>query len=226
MEELVGGPHVWRGRGSGAARSVVPTGFAALDRVLPGGGWPWGAVIEIFAERPGIGELRLWMPAIAASSRARDRLWIVFVAPPLIPYPPALARCGIDLDRVLLVDTRDTAAEASWATEQSVRSGACIVVLAWLRSVDDTALRRFQLAAEAKECALLLFRPMAGLARRSPAALRLRLTKDGDKTRVEILKCRGGRPARVDLDLDLGDGDFAESRSACASSRAGESRCG
>jgi hypothetical protein len=227
LEELVSSPHLWRGRGGRTTGTVVSTGFEVLDRVLPGGGWPWGAVIEIFAERHGIGELRLWMPALASLSRSRERLWIVFVAPPLLPYAPALDSLGIDLDRVLLVDVGDRA-EALWATEQSLRSGACISVMAWLRATDDTALRRLQLAAEARDCALLLFRPITELGRRSPAALRLRLTKEGADTRIEILKCRGARPTCVDLglNLDLADGDPGATLSTTTESRAGEARCG
>lgn len=182
---------------------AVATGFPALDLALPGGGWPWGAVIEVFAERQGIGELAVWMPALASLSRREDAQsrWIVFVAPPLIPYAPALVRCGVGLERLLWVDASETGNDGPWAAEQAVRSGASAAVLAWLRSLDDTALRRFQLAAEEQGCAVVLFRPLAALRSRSPAAMRMRLSRVGARTRVEILKCRGGRPLRVDLDL-------------------------
>jgi protein ImuA len=225
LEELISGPHLWRGRAGSTAQPAVSTGFEALDRVLPGGGWPWGAVIEVFAERYGVGELRLWMPALAASSRSGPQTdWIAFVAPPLIPYAPALTRYGIGLDRVLLVETAEMRGETLWAAEQAVRSGACAAVLAWLRSSDETALRRLQLAAEARSCGLMLFRPMAALARRSPAALRLRVSGLGPRTRVEIIKCRGGRPACIDLDLpDLG---LVPAAAETAPTRTGETRCG
>jgi hypothetical protein len=221
LEELIRGPHVWRGRGGAAPQHVVPSGFAALDRALPGGGWPWGAVIEIFAERYGVGELSLVMPAVASANRSQGTAWIVFIAPPLIPYAPALSRFGIVLDRVLLVDTASRNADALWATEQALRSGACTAVLAWLRAPDDTVLRRLQLAAEARDCALLLFRGIEERARRSPAALRMHVTKAGLKTRVEILKCRGGRPFCVELCLP-GDGSLGDA----AQDPRGETRCG
>ena len=57
---------------SGAARAhalhgpLCQPGFAALDRYLPGGGWPLGPLIEVFVERYGVGELSLLMPALAA----------------------------------------------------------------------------------------------------------------------------------------------------------------
>ena len=37
-----------------------------MDRYLPGGGWPIGAIIEVFVERYGMGELTLLVPALIA----------------------------------------------------------------------------------------------------------------------------------------------------------------
>ena len=45
MPELKG---VWRASQLGAqGLSTVDTGFAALNAVLPGGGWPVGSLIEL-----------------------------------------------------------------------------------------------------------------------------------------------------------------------------------
>ncbi|HEX5419467.1 MAG TPA: translesion DNA synthesis-associated protein ImuA [Gammaproteobacteria bacterium] len=201
LEEIVSSRHIWRGRSGNGKQAVVSTGFSVLDRALPGGGWPWGAVIEIFAEHDGVGELSLWMPALASLNSGSDAgaRWIVFIAPPWVPYAPALASHGIDLERVLLVGSSETATDALWAAEQSVRSGSSAAVLAWLHAANDTALRRLQLAAEECACGLMLFRPLAAMKLRSPAAMRLHVTRQGAGFRVEILKCRGGRPMRVDL---------------------------
>ncbi len=207
LEEIVSSPHVWRGRAAHGTRAVVPTGFETLDRILPGGGWPWGAVIEVFAEQPGVGELGLWMPALAAAARgegANERVqahWIVLVAAPWVPYPPAWSAAGIELDRVLLVESVQASRDVLWAVEQAVRSGTSVAVLAWLGEADDTALRRLQLAAEERGCGLVLFRPGSARKLRSPAALRLEVAAEPGCTRVEILKCRGGAPARVELDI-------------------------
>ena len=64
--ELERHPGIWRG--TELARSACPgiaTGFAALDAELPGGGWPRGAFTEILPQNEGIGELRLFGPALA-----------------------------------------------------------------------------------------------------------------------------------------------------------------
>ena len=41
-------PRLWRGRGAGpAGTSVLPSGHPPLDELLPGGGWPVGALTEL-----------------------------------------------------------------------------------------------------------------------------------------------------------------------------------
>ncbi|MFL6564723.1 MAG: damage-inducible protein, partial [Burkholderiales bacterium] len=80
---------VWRGGRLAALAGAMPTGFDALDRELPGGGWPAGALTELFVRRAGIGELQLVLPALAALSWGGKR--IVWLAPPYLPYAPALA---------------------------------------------------------------------------------------------------------------------------------------
>ena len=64
--EALGGGAVWRAdelaRNVGATR---PTGHAVLDAVLPGGGWPVGALVEV---------LQLSMDAQGIPFRAQNQL--------------------------------------------------------------------------------------------------------------------------------------------------------
>ncbi len=206
IKRLLDSPHVWRGFSKRSADGVHATGFKSLDAHLPGGGWPAAALTEIILERHGIGELSLLMPAMARlcepdlSGLAGG--WIFWVSPPFIPYAPALSRHGIDLNRVLLVHAPTMRCGSLWAMEQALRAKSCAVVLAWARAADQTALRRLQLAAEEARCWTVLFRPANALQQRSPAALRLKITRDAIATRVEILKCRGARPAVVQIRHD------------------------
>ena len=221
VEQPIGHPGVWRAGENRASRGAHSTGFDVLDRHLPGGGWPAAGLTEILTERYGIGELSLLMPALARLAgfgAARDRRrgppgrgggagCVVWVAPPFIPYAPALHSQGIDLERLLIVRGRANARghrDILWAMEQALRSGSCAAVLAWARSVDQTPLRRLQLAAEAGRCWAVLFRPPGTARRRSPAVLRMRLVAGAfrGRTRVEILKCRGGRPGAVSIRFD------------------------
>jgi cell division inhibitor SulA/protein ImuA len=202
FEDLVLDPRIWRGRGRVVA-DALPTGFAALDRHLPDGGWPRRAITEICLERYGVGELSLLMPALASlSERAqRSKRWIVWIAPPYVPYAPALLHSGIDLSRVLLVEPSREKRDVLWAIEQALRSGSSIAVLAWLEEASNIVLRRFQLAAEENDCWAVLFRSERALCNGSPAALRVRLSGAFEKAHLEIVKCRGRRPCAVALEL-------------------------
>jgi len=199
--------HVWRGAGGRSAHAILPTGFTALDSRLPGSGWPRGALIEIFVSRYGIGELTVLIPALAALTRpvlGEVPKWVAWIAPPFIPYAPALTQRGVRIERLLLIHPSTGGKDRLWAIEQVVRSGTSIGVLAWLAEADDVVLRRLQLATEERECWTVLFRPTEALQARSPAALRIRLSQFSGKQfsegiRVEILKCRGGCPSMVDL---------------------------
>ena len=199
LDDLVHHPKVWKGAGDDLRFDVVSTGFVDLDRQLPGGGWPQKAITEIFVDRHGIGELSLLMPALAGLGKQA----IVWVAPPYIPYAPALARFGLDLDQVLLVDPLCTGLNALWAVEQILRSRFKVTVLAWIEAANTVVLRRLQLAVEEHNGWAILFRPNTALQQRSPAALRLRLSRKSHNFQIEILKCRGGRPAVVNLDLSI-----------------------
>jgi hypothetical protein len=173
-----------------ARPTAQPTGFANFDALLPGGGWPVGAITELMPETQGIGELSLLLPALAKLSRAGR--YLVWIAPPCLPYPPALAQHGLVLNRVVLVQARDTAS-VLWAAEQALRCPAIGAVLAWPAALDDRRVRRLQLAAETGGSCGLLYRPPSAALQPSPAALRLRLKALNAGLHVEIQKARGGR---------------------------------
>jgi hypothetical protein len=189
LEALLQRADIWRGDSTPAV-SGLPTGFPELDERLAGGGWPAGALTEILIPRHGMGEVSLLLPALARLSRG-DR-WLAFIAPPYIPYAPALAAAGIDLARLLLVEPR-TREDEAWATEQALRAGSA-AVLAWPRGIQGKMLRRLQLAAEAGGAWGVLFRSLQCASEPSPAALRLGLEAATCGVRASILKRRGGWP--------------------------------
>jgi hypothetical protein len=182
-------PLLWRGRRPQAAEGLaIPTGFPELDRAFPEGGWPFAALMEIAVPAWGIGELRLLLPAMRHVQGSGKRL--AWIAPPYLPYAPALADAGIDLNRLLLLDRLSNDKDIWWSAEKLLRSTACGMVLAWPRKLSPfPVLRRLQLAATEGRClgVLLLSELPAG----TPAALRLRLEAGEQGLRVHILKTRG-----------------------------------
>ncbi len=187
-------PGIWRGAELvRSARPGVASGFAALDAELPGGGWPCGALTEILPQHAGIGELRLLGPALA--QLAAQGKFIVWIAPPYLPYAPALAAAGIALERILIVKTARES-DSLWAVEQALGSAACGGVLAWPRQISYTQLRRLQLAAEGGGCLAVLFRPAQAAREPTPAALRIALATAGGGLALSILKRRGAPLSR------------------------------
>lgn len=183
-------PALWRGMSlADVATPSIASGFTALDAVLPGGGWPAGVLTEILPAHEGIGELRLLGPALGRLSR--EQRLIAWIAPPHLPYAPALATAGIDLAHVLIVRTRSDR-ETLWATEQALRAAACGAVLAWPGRMQYPELRRLQLAADNGRSLAMLFRPPQTANESSPAALRIVLSADAGGLAVRIFKRRGG----------------------------------
>lgn len=184
---------VWRADSyAGAAARTWPTGYAALDAELPGGGWPGGAITELLADAPGMGSIELLLPML---QRVPAERWIAWIAPPCLPYAPALADAGLALARLILVDPPQHGAFV-WAARQATASGACHAVMAWTHKIDMAALRRLQLAAEASTTPLFLYRPLAAANQPSPACLRLQLTPEDNAIGIRILKRRGPASAR------------------------------
>src|SRR5213076_3052371 len=117
---LLDRPDIWRGQAlSRAGAPTLPCGFPERDAELPGGGWPAGALTEILPAHEGIGELRLLGPALAGLSRRG--LQLVWIAPPHLPYAPALAAAGIELASLAVVRTASPK-ETLWAIEQALVS--------------------------------------------------------------------------------------------------------
>lgn len=196
-------PALWRAHQVGRPREAVfASGYDELDAVLPGGGWPAQALTELLLPHPGIGEMRLLAPVLAAL-QGRQRSVMLF-DPPALPFAWALGACGLDVQQLYVVRRRDAvrgrraqgllpAADVLWALEQSLKSGHLGAALAWLPSrLAADALRRLQLAAQVHDGPVFLLRDEAERQRPSPAPLRLWLRPAGpDELRVQLLKRRG-----------------------------------
>jgi protein ImuA len=189
LATVLSNPAIWRGDECAPEPAALASGFPALDAVLPGGGWPGAALTEIVLEREGIGEVRLVLPALAAlQARGHDIVW---VAPPHVPYAPALIAAGVDLERLLIVRCAN-AAEQLWAYEQALRAPECGAAFAWLGVHDDRAMRRLAVAAREGRTWGVLWRRPGARAVATAASLRLALAPQDGRLAVRVLKRRGG----------------------------------
>jgi len=160
----------------------VPCGRAEVDHLLPGGGFPRGALTEL-AGGPASGKTAV---ALALFAALGPETLAAYVDGRGELYPPAAAALGVDLARLLVVrpasaagGRHEPALAVLWAAEALLGSGAFAAVavdalpVRGLRGADAVA-RRLQSAVEKGGAIGVWLAPLrSGL--RLPAAARLEL---------------------------------------------------
>ena len=185
-----------------AGRSASSSGLAALDRLLPEGGFPRGALVEWLASRRGGGTALLML--LAAREASTDGRAIVVLDQPGHFYAPVAAAWGVDLGRLIVVRAGQSRDEL-WAAEQALRCPAVAAVWLTREQLDWRWCRRLQLAAEQGGGVGLLMRPADVRGQPSWAELQLQVTpcpavqasvQQSDRAdwrlRVELVRCRSG----------------------------------
>ncbi|MGI2258298.1 translesion DNA synthesis-associated protein ImuA [Shewanella sp. GXUN23E] len=185
--------------------SGYSTGFTELDAMLADGGWPEQGVCQLFVAHPGQGEMGLLMPLLRQLSAAEmgDNKHILLVGGEFQPSSQYLIQQGVDIERLLWVNTQDKAQQL-WALEQGICSDACHLVIGWAESLSISQARRLQLACEKHGVLTILLMPLAQQQEPHPVTLKLSLTQVDQMTPAEhgssaqqlkVLKRRGGWPA-------------------------------
>ncbi len=204
VAEPAGGGAAWRPGG--------------LDAALPAEGLAPGGLHEAAGAAPGDGPAAAaFLAALLARLRRRDGRRAVLVCQSRTSpfgrlYGPGWREFGLEpADLLLLSARRDR--DVAWAMEEGLRSAALAAVMGETESLDFTRSRRLALAArESLTPALLLRRD--GLAPASAAASRWRVAAlppdradpfdaaapGPPRWRLELLRCRGGRPATCDVE--------------------------
>jgi hypothetical protein len=156
----------------------LPTGFAALDAILPGGGIPAGRITELLAP-PGLGKTTIGRSLVAATITAgRCVAWIDATR---TLDPRDWVSASMDGDALWVVRPADPA-RAPWCADLLLRTGAfALVVLDGAPVLPRVvAVRLAQLARDADAALLLLGEGTR--ASEIGGALRLVLTRN-DRTR-------------------------------------------
>ena len=208
---------VWRASElSGESLPTLDTGYANLNRELPGGGWPQGAMVEVLQPQAGQHEWGLLAPVLAALQASSEKsrsvpAWLVLTGAPYLPFGPALRARQISMQRLLCIHPDPEPGQAPallWATREALLCADVAAVLAWLPEARSAHLRRLQIAAHTHNKLLFVFRPLRARHESSPAPLRLLLEGHADASggggagvQVYVLKRRGpSLAAPVQLD--------------------------
>jgi len=205
------------------AGGTVSLGVADIDRHLPWGGLPRGALHEVIAEDPGaaVGFAAMLAARLTKNSAGGMVLWCegarTLDAGAL--YAPGLKRFGLAPERVICVRAR-VDQDALWALEEGLGGGLAAVV-GEVGAVTLTESRRLQLAAEAAGVTALLLRPPAAAAVPAAALTRWRLgtlpgaTPPGmpgvgrARWSAKLFRCRGGAAHAWEVEWRDETGDLA-----------------
>ena len=224
--ELLSFFHAGAQTGQGDPRAKALSLSAALhlpklDEVLPGGGLPRGAVVELSAPRGLARATTLALAACAsaqASARARGQsdsagAWCAFLDPTMTLFAPGVVTAGVDLTRLLVV--RPPLAALARVAVRVVASRAFSVVVIDTAGVPggaagvrldrwSTVTRRLALAIEGGDTTVLLLTDRQQ--HRSmplPVAMRIELERPAEeRMSIRIAKDRHGRvsaPAMIPL---------------------------
>ncbi|QDV87275.1 ImuA family protein [Planctomycetes bacterium TBK1r] len=186
------------------------TGCEAMDQWLPTGGLHPSTLTEWIAAHDSAAAGSLAMAAAANRLRQIPGRPLVIVDCSGTFYPPAAVSMGVPHQRMILLRPR-SGADAIWAIDQSLRSGAAAAVWASLpMQVDDRDARRLQLAAESGRTPGLLVRGFAARGKPSFAEVQFyvsqqrrelarsvtRRTRDFEVISVTLDRVRGGAVGR------------------------------
>ena len=185
---------LWRAdRLAAPSGASCPSGLSGLDAVLPGRGWPLGALSELLIPAPASGELGVLAPLLRQHQARPGAAGLLWVDPPHDVQHDGLAALGLaGLPLLLLREARP--ADTAWSVEQALRSGLALAIVWWcLQPLPALSLRRLHRAAQGSPGSLLLLlRPLAVAAQASPAPLRLQLDAvAGPALTLRLLKRQG-----------------------------------
>jgi recombination protein RecA len=178
----------------GCSKDVLALSWAGLDVILPDGGLPRGAVVELSAPHALGGATSLALAAVTAGQGRNEDAWCAWIDPEGSLHAPGVVAAGVELSRMLVV--RPPRPQLGRVAVKLVASGAFDVIVVDLHPIGDrrTPHENRSGGGLRKEWAPEVFVRKLGLAAEPSAATVLLLT---DSTQARAV------PWPVALRLDL-----------------------
>jgi recombination protein RecA len=151
------------------AAPAIPTGIAALDAVLQGGGLPRGRLTEIVGS---IGSGKTTLARAVVEATVADHGWVAYVDAQRTLDPRDWVHLG-DAEGVWMIRPHD-ASRAAWCADVLLRSGAfALVVVDGAPTLTKSAAVRLTRLARDGGAALVILGDRAGAASQLGGAVRL-----------------------------------------------------
>ena len=194
---------IWRlGDEAPKNRNVYSSGLKNLDNFLPGGGWPQIGLIEIIIKHYGLGELQILMP-LMRNLTAQDKL-LLWICPPYKICTSTLIKAGIDIEKLLIINSEVSTKDALWAAEQALQTQKFGIVLLWHNDVTRNAMHRLLLATKNNNTLGVLFKNKKTENSQSSIVLKLERSSSNEfnkiiknrKIKLQILRMAGSLRSR------------------------------
>ena len=147
-----------------------------------------------------IGELGLLMPALEALTKedpAKPKKWVSWIAPPFVPYAPALQQHGVNIDRLLMIHPTAGMKSRLWAIEQPCARGRARACWPGSGQPMTSFCGACSWRPRIKDAGCCCFARKRAL-QRSPAALRIHLSQ------AHLGNCPRRRPAWRSSSAEVG----------------------
>jgi cell division inhibitor SulA len=179
-------------------RSVqtLSSGIAALDALLPAGGWPRHGLVEIGVSGVYTDPMDVLLPALAGLSR--EGRWLAMVTPPHYARARVNTDPRVDTSSVLQINPHK-GRSGLWTLESLMRAGHCRVVLAWPSCRTELMEMRLARAATLGRSLGVLFRHGEPRAGTTGCAVRLSVERSTNGLAVVLVDNDGNRVAGIDL---------------------------
>lgn len=164
------------------------TGYPQLDAILPLGGWPSGAIVEVIVPDEFCDSITFLLPTLAQLSR--EGRWLGLQDLPYSQSLSLLSAKDIDPARTMQVN-QHPGRSGLWTLEQMLRSGTYNAVVAWPECNTDLVVRRLQKAAVTGKSMAFLFRTAGTAQHFSRTDLRIKLETCDGVMIAALLDCDG-----------------------------------
>lgn len=202
LEQLLRRGDIWRGQSQRAApQTALNTGHERLNAALLHQGWPLATLVEV--HQPHTAGQSEWL-LLAPALRQLTVGYTVLLNPPALPFAAGLIQLGLDLDRLLIVQTPSKQDFLAGFVELA-RAEICAALLAWQpkHKLTYTELRKCLLASAECRGLRLMFRPAQVQQQSSPAVLRLTARLHSQTLELNIFKQKGWLGAAASRPLHL-----------------------
>jgi cell division inhibitor SulA len=175
---------------------TVSSGIAALDAILPAGGWPKYGLVEINVQGVYTDPMDVLLPALAGLSR--EGRWLAMVTPPHYARARINTNPCMDISSVLQINPH-RGRSGLWTLESLMRAGHCRVVMAWPGCRTGLMEMRLARAATLGRSLGILLRQGEPQPCTTGCDVRLSVERKPTGKAVFVVDSAGGKVAGIDL---------------------------